>query len=275
MNQNLKTRILTGIIAGSLFLFLLSFRTGFIVLLTIIGILALLELASFFRRAALPMMGVIAVILSNIWALTRSSIYAFKPSEGLLTLDIFAWITVGIYLISGLYLLSKGPLKNTMALLMASIAWPAWSFGLMIMYITREGSHRYAFFVGILLLIWASDIAQYFSGRRWGKHALASTISPKKTVEGWVGGFVGILLISIVNSLWISPQQTFFQWLTIGVIVWIFGTVGDLYESVFKRSVGVKDSGNILPGHGGILDRFDSLIFAFPFIIVWLSVMKW
>ena len=123
--------------------------------------------------------------------------------------------------------------------------------------------------IGILFLNWMNDTFAYLTGSMIGKTPLAPRISPKKTWEGTLGGiFFTILLAWGIARL--SPVFSTAEWLVIAACVSVFGTMGDLVESMLKRSVGVKDSGNILPGHGGILDRFDSFIFLLPF--VWLAL---
>lgn len=123
------------------------------------------------------------------------------------------------------------------------------------------------------LLIWINDTMAYLSGRLLGKTPFFPRISPKKTWEGTIGGILFTLLIS-----WLLSQYYFefsaIEWMGIALMVSVFGTLGDLVESMLKRSTGVKDSGNIMPGHGGFLDRFDSFIFALPFIWVTLLLIE-
>ncbi|MFZ1703327.1 MAG: phosphatidate cytidylyltransferase [Saprospiraceae bacterium] len=118
----------------------------------------------------------------------------------------------------------------------------------------------------ILLLIWMADSGAYFIGSLWGKHKLFEKISPKKTWEGFVGGgFLTVGLAFLLNYL--TENISLSQWLLLALVVWIFGTIGDLFESSIKRNFQVKDSGTFLPGHGGFLDRFDSFIFVLPFAL--------
>jgi len=115
-----------------------------------------------------------------------------------------------------------------------------------------------------LVITWAGDTIAYFVGRAIGKHAFAPILSPKKTWEGAVGGFVGSLLVGVAFSKWIGVPMG--QMLAAAAIGNVAGQVGDLLESAYKRSAGVKDSGTLLPGHGGILDRIDALILAIPVV---------
>ncbi|HYG37721.1 MAG TPA: phosphatidate cytidylyltransferase [Cytophagales bacterium] len=137
--------------------------------------------------------------------------------------------------------------------------------------VINDGEYYYEVVLGILLLLWASDTGAYFSGKSIGKHKLFERISPKKTWEGTIGGALLSLAFAIgmaqffdVLSLW--------KWITLSLIIVIAGTYGDLIESLFKRSFEIKDSGKLLLGHGGFLDRFDGLFFAAPFIVAFLRI---
>ncbi len=131
------------------------------------------------------------------------------------------------------------------------------------------GPHRV---FGIMWLVWTNDTMAYFVGSKLGKNKFFPRISPKKTWEGTIGGLVFTVLMAFLLSSFIDEYTTA-QWLGIGVVVGIMGTLGDLVESMLKRSVGVKDSGTLLPGHGGLLDRFDSYLFVQPFIWVLLLLI--
>jgi phosphatidate cytidylyltransferase len=121
-------------------------------------------------------------------------------------------------------------------------------------------------------LVWTYDTMAYVSGRLAGKHPLWERISPGKTWEGSIGGAVFALLLAIVLSRFI-PALTLPGWAGLAMVVVVFGTLGDLFESWLKRRTGNKDSGRLLPGHGGILDRFDSLLMATPFVTVYLILV--
>ena len=123
----------------------------------------------------------------------------------------------------------------------------------------------------VFILLWANDTFAYLTGRLLGKHKLFPRISPGKTIEGSIGGLVFTLAGVIIFSHYVDwlPMKAA---IGMGVIAVVFGTLGDLCESMLKRQAGVKDSGNLIPGHGGILDRFDSVLFSVPFICVYLLV---
>lgn len=125
--------------------------------------------------------------------------------------------------------------------------------------------------IGFFLLLWANDTGAYLSGISLGKHKLMERISPKKTWEGFIGGMIAAALVAWVLSGWLGVVDSV-QWVIIALIISIAGTYGDLVESMLKRSVGVKDSGTIMPGHGGFLDRFDSALFSFPLVYLFISL---
>lgn len=126
----------------------------------------------------------------------------------------------------------------------------------------------------LFLLIWSSDSFAYVFGRLFGKHKMASKISPKKTWEGFAGGFVCTIILGFVVGRYIHGLTEGWNWTVIGGIVAIFAPLGDLVESQLKRNFGVKDSSNIIPGHGGILDRLDSFIICVPAVYLYLALER-
>lgn len=126
--------------------------------------------------------------------------------------------------------------------------------------------------LGFMATIWISDSAAYFTGRSFGKHKLAPRISPNKTWEGVAGALVAVLLYGLIWDFWFTEESLAAKLIPLLLFMAILGIIGDLYESLMKRQAGVKDSGNILPGHGGILDRIDALTASLPFAILALLI---
>lgn len=133
------------------------------------------------------------------------------------------------------------------------------------------GDYSYQRVLGCLFLLWASDTGAYFAGTRFGKTKLFERVSPKKSWEGFVGGAATALVVAFLLSEYFKDLHGW-QWVCIGAIIVVTGTYGDLVESLFKRSISIKDSGTAIPGHGGFLDRFDGLLLSAPFIVTFLKV---
>ena len=135
--------------------------------------------------------------------------------------------------------------------------------------------------IGLFILIWTNDTFAYIIGKSIGRHKLFKRISPKKTIEGFLGGIVfGVIAGILISKFYIQANPNFSEksiyiWIAISLIVGILGTIGDLIESKFKRIAGVKDSGKIMPGHGGILDRLDSVIFVAPFVFLFYQILNY
>lgn len=136
-----------------------------------------------------------------------------------------------------------------------------------------NGNYSPFLLLSIFIMIWCNDTFAYICGRLLGKHKLYEKISPKKTIEGFIGGLLFTQLAAFIIYKTSSLQIALIAWLLIALGISVLGTVGDLIESKYKRQAGVKDSGNIMPGHGGILDRFDSILFAAPFLFLIYKIL--
>ena len=133
------------------------------------------------------------------------------------------------------------------------------------------GSYNFEIVLGSLLILWASDTGAYFAGTRFGRRKLFERISPKKSWEGFFGGAALALIITFIFTQYFHSLENY-QWYIIAVLIIVGGTFGDLIESLLKRSIEIKDSGTVLPGHGGFLDRFDGLLISAPFIVAYLEI---
>lgn len=192
----------------------------------------------------------------------------------------FAYLFSIIYLIiSELYTKHENPI-NDWAYTMLSQMYIALPFSLInVLAFTNDGNgqvhYNYVIPLSVFIFLWINDTGAYCSGSLLGKHKLFPRVSPGKSWEGSIGGAVFVVIAAYIISQ-ISPvtaQLTPLQWIGLGLIVVVFGTWGDLVESLFKRTLGIKDSGNILPGHGGMLDRFDSSLMAIPAAAIYLYVI--
>jgi len=140
-------------------------------------------------------------------------------------------------------------------------------------FLINYNSYQPMLLIGLFIIVWTNDTFAYLIGKSIGKHKLMERISPRKTVEGFVGGLIFALVAAFLLSKYTGLLELK-DWLILGAITVVFGTIGDLVESKFKREAGVKDSGSLIPGHGGILDRLDSVIFAAPFVFYYLMSIQ-
>ncbi len=168
-----------------------------------------------------------------------------------------------------------GDVSRTMGLTLLSLFYLTIGFATMLLIpqITSDvGGSGGGWLVYLFATLWIADTAAYFFGWKFGNAKLSPAISPNKTVVGFIGGLGGAILAAGIFNFIFLKQVGFLNLIAPGLIIAFFGQLGDLAESIFKREMGVKDSSNIIPGHGGILDRFDSLVFAAPLLYLYL---KW
>lgn len=145
-------------------------------------------------------------------------------------------------------------------------------FSLLNIIVFNSGEYRFQIIFGMLFILWASDTGAYFTGILFGKKKLFKRISPKKTWEGSIGGAILALIFGYGFSMYFT-DLSLIQWLFASILIVIAGVYGDLVESLFKRSISIKDSGSSIPGHGGFLDRFDGLLLASPFVAAFISLI--
>lgn len=175
------------------------------------------------------------------------------------------WGVVASLTLFGTWFLQENNVKvaiDQIAYTLFGILYIAGLGGYYLLIRNLESGNTLIFF--LFLIIWLSDIAAYYWGKNFGKKFLAPLVSPKKTVEGAIAGVAGSLLAGIIAGSWFLDHVMMVHCLLVALICGIIGQFGDLAESLVKRHVGVKDSGDIIPGHGGVLDRIDSLLFAGP-----------
>ena len=188
----------------------------------------------------------------------------------------FEFIFIPIFLtlfIIELFRSNKLTLQNSGITLLGFI-YIATPFGLMNFIIhTSADGQSVAYYpwilAGVFFILWVNDSFAYLIGSALGKHRLCPQISPAKSWEGLIGGGIFATIMGIVNAV-LFQEISMLSWIIIALLTVCFGTLGDLFESKIKREIGAKDSGNILPGHGGFLDRLDSLLFAVPAVFLWL-----
>ncbi|MFC2021955.1 phosphatidate cytidylyltransferase [Chloroflexota bacterium] len=237
----------------------------FTVLVAIWGLLAVLEFYSLVTASKVPPLTYFGLIWTLLFILSRNSdlLSILEPYFNLNLLTPL--LLTSAVLLSLIWLLLRAHKEE------AFTSW-AWTIagilymGCLLSYLVAlrglDDGRNWVFFA--LFTTFASDTAAFFTGRALGRHYLAPHISPGKTWEGAIGGILGAIIVSLffVLSTPLSLHLNWGQAVLLGLLVSIFGQLGDLVESLFKRNMGVKDSGKLLPGHGGFLDRIDSVVFA-------------
>jgi phosphatidate cytidylyltransferase len=164
------------------------------------------------------------------------------------------------------------PFQN-IAFTFLGIIYVALPFSMLSILALRGAHYNYEIVLGSLLLLWATDVGAYFAGTYFGKRKLFERVSPKKSWEGAVGGALCAAVVAGLLGVYFKTHQPW-AWYCIGAIIVVSGTLGDLVESLFKRSIAIKDSGNTIPGHGGFLDRFDGLLLSAPFIVTFVKLFS-
>lgn len=175
-----------------------------------------------------------------------------------------------VYMIKLYKKFERKPFTN-IAFTFLGILYVAVPFALLNVVVYEDGKYNYEIILGSLLILWASDTGAYFAGTRFGKRKLFERISPKKSWEGFIGGAV-LAMIFVFGLSYFLHSLSVQQWVIVGILIIVGGTFGDLIESLLKRSIEIKDSGDSLPGHGGFLDRFDGLLISAPFIAAYLEI---
>ncbi|KEF39910.1 CDP-diglyceride synthetase [Schinkia azotoformans MEV2011] len=256
----MKTRILTAIIAAAIFLPLVIIgETPFVILVYLLGTIALKELLRMKKIQVLSLPGLIGFIF--LWVLLIPHSFLIESVGANFSKIEAALIVVMLLLIYTVISKNEFTFDDAGFIILSTVYV---GVGFYYLIETRMAGLSYVFFA--LFVIWATDSGAYFIGRAFGKRKLWPEISPNKTVAGFVGGVLSALLVGLIFQI-VSPLHPSLLFvLVVTVVTSLFGQMGDLVESALKRHFTVKDSGHILPGHGGILDRFDSLLFVLPIL---------
>jgi phosphatidate cytidylyltransferase len=251
----MKQRIITGVIAAAFFLPIVIFGgLPFILLTYVLATIGLFELFRMKNINLLSFQALTSFLL--LWAF-------LLPTELSLPIAKTELLLIVVLLLLTYTVVTKNKFTfDEAGFVLLSTLYVGIGFHYFIE--TRLAGLHYIFYA--LFIIWATDTGAYFIGRAIGKRKLWPEISPNKTIEGSLGGVISALIVAAVYYAIADFDQTLTALLMMTVVLSVFGQIGDLVESAFKRHYGVKDSGKILPGHGGILDRFDSLLFILPLL---------
>lgn len=264
--SNLQQRTITGILGGSLVVFCLCYNEwSYLALILAISIAGQVEFYKLIKDDGddpLTKWGILNGVMLNI--------ISFFVSRGDLPTKVYLlfFVMLGVIYISELYRKSANPFEN-IAFTIVGIFYVAMPFALLHFAAFSRGYFSTQIASGVFFLLWASDTGAYFAGKTLGKHKLFPRISPGKTWEGLAGGMVVSVSIAVLLGNYYTDLATW-KWVCVSVIIVIIGTYGDLVESMLKRSLQIKDSGNLIPGHGGVLDRFDGMLMAAPFVAFFL-----
>jgi phosphatidate cytidylyltransferase len=268
MNE-LKKRILVGIIGIPISI--LVMWLGGIVFNFVILVLSTIALGEFYKLSAkknYPAKMLLGIIL-NCYPIILYSVII------LMNINLSSEKILGIVLISVMFLFIV-PLyflfnkkENTISGIGVTFTGFIYvSLSFFVLVLLRNMEDGFYYMVLTFASIWICDSVAYFIGRKYGKHKLMPSVSPKKSIEGAITGFVASSVFFMLMSSYFFQELSLTICIVLGIIIGIFGQIGDLVESKLKRDADVKDSSNLIPGHGGILDRFDSIIFVVPFVYV-------
>ena len=277
MKSNFIQRALTGVVFVAVLVgCILGGPLSFGILFALISALSVNEFCNLVNREPGVQVNKLICILAALFLFLCFFYYGIKPIQ---TGIFIPYLALFLYLmVSELYLKKQNPLHNW-AYAMLSQLYIALPFALLnVLAFHTDDSTSVAQYnpilpLSIFIFNWVNDTGAYCSGMLLGKHKLFERISPKKTWEGSIGGGVFCIGASLVLAHFF-PFLSIGVWVGLALTVVFFGTWGDLTESLLKRHLGIKDSGNVLPGHGGMLDRFDSTILATPAAVVYLYLVS-
>jgi phosphatidate cytidylyltransferase len=262
----LKQRIVTGVIAGLVFITLLVlggyWYAGLIVLLSILGYREYIQMNGYTKFKWTNAFGLIVLLYITIpWELVGVSFPISSTAVIWLAMFVLLFITVA----------SKNMITiDQVSVILLGVVYIAIGFYYMIA--ARLAEHGLFWTILVFVCIWASDSGAYFVGSKLGKHPLWPQISPKKSIEGAIGGVVISMIVALGFALYAPELLGLGKALVLGFVIAVVGQVGDLIQSAYKRVKGIKDTGRLLPGHGGVLDRMDSWLIVFPFIY-WIGIL--
>jgi len=269
--SNLQQRIIAGLLGGSIIIASVFFsHWSYFFIFLIIQIFSQIE---FYRLVGVdgwnPLKTFGTIIGTIIYSISFLIEIDFLPFESYFI--VFPILSC-IFLIA---LYKKEHLKpfTNIAYTVLGVVYIAVPFALLNHAAFNSGGYNYQLILGLLFLLWSSDSGAYFSGKRFGKTKLFERVSPKKTWEGTLGGTAAALVVALILSHYFT-SVAIHDWLLMGLIIVVVGTYGDLVESLFKRSISIKDSGTFIPGHGGFLDRFDGLLLSAPFIAAYVRIFS-
>lgn len=272
--KNLIIRALTGIIFVVVLVSAICIHPiFFLILFCIITGLTLWEFGGLVKHYENANLQRAVNVLGGVYLFIATFVYTNGLTDGKIFLPYLLFIM--LTMIAELYYKAPNPINNWAFTLFAQV-YCAGSFSMLNFIGAEPGtpgvmSYTPLFIMAIFIFVWLDDTGAYLVGSLIGKRKLFERISPKKSWEGFFGGLI-LVLASSQAFAWFAPEISWMNWLGLAATVVLFGTWGDLIESLLKRTLGVKDSGNVLPGHGGMLDRFDSVMLAVPASYIYIDL---
>ncbi len=267
--KELIVRSISGILYVSIVIFsMFTSREWFMALFFILAVITLNE---FLRLVHLKSI-ISYIILGLIFYFFSYEIFDINAVYLLLILCCF----VNLFLLKDLLWTGKIPLFEKKKYILVIFYIISGFVFLTLLYPLSMKNEQYIpeTIIGVFILVWSNDIFAYLIGKNFGKRKLMERISPKKTKEGFLGGLIGAVIASFIIFKFLDFYPLW-MWITMALIASVFGTIGDLIQSKFKRHAGVKDSGILMPGHGGLFDRLDSIIYVSPFIYAFIEITKY
>ena len=268
-------RLFSGLIFIAIFIASLKTHLSFALLTFIFGLICSFEFNKLLNEKGYGFYFIFSLIFIYfsiteyyLNSISQTNSFFNDLKDTLLILSIF----VSIFLVRDLFS-SKDLPKFLTKKYVNLIFYISSSFVFIYLIANLNGFFNQFIILGCFILIWVNDSFAYIVGKNFGRQKLFYTISPNKTVEGFLGGLFFCCISASFVSRYIDDSISTSNWLIIAIIISIFGTLGDLIESKFKRQSNVKDSGALIPGHGGLLDRLDSIIFASPYIYLFLKLI--
>tara|TARA_B100000287_G_scaffold328100_1_gene312569 strand:+ start:3174 stop:4004 length:831 start_codon:yes stop_codon:yes gene_type:complete len=272
MNKaNLKRRVLTGMLGGSLLLLSALHELSYLAVFVLIIFLSSREYFKILMNNGFRPNYNLGVFLSVIIFVTT---YFYASKESLIGVHFVLVPILPLVCLSALYSSNNNETLSNVSVTFFGILYISLPISLLNFIVFNEYSYNSIYLMATLLFLWTSESAAYFGGSLFGRKKLFESVSPMKTWEGVISGlFANILLAYLIHQFVWTSFQTFTFWVLFSVVVLVSGIFGDLFESLLKRNFNLKDSGNKLPGHGGFLDRFDSFFFVIPYVYFYLKII--
>ena len=262
---NLLKRATSGFIYAVLFITAILYsKESYIVLISLFGFISIREFLILLKFNNI----IIYILFVGLIYLPFSSLDSSVLIDVLLVLSISG----SIQLLVNLFIKKKNYPSNIIQKLDISIRYLLLSFTFLLLLPFINGGYEESVILSLIIFIWVNDSFAFFVGKNLGKRKLFESVSPKKTIEGFLGGVFFTLITAFIVS-YFCDFLSLTNLIVISLIASILGTIGDLVESKFKRQANTKDSGTIMPGHGGILDRLDSLLFVAPFVYLYIHYL--